>query len=111
LDNHEGLCKIWTYIREKGALFSPSAEKALKVISEEHLRERVIEKYHSLQKALRSAGHFPSTRVSAVASTTASVQQLGEPGGPPPLTKGVRQSRQFGVSSVHLAILKLTLTE
>ncbi|KAG1724935.1 uncharacterized protein EDB91DRAFT_1087289 [Suillus paluster] len=46
-DNHEGLCKIWTYIREKGALFSLSAEKALKVISEEHLRERVIEKYHS----------------------------------------------------------------
>ncbi|KAG2126264.1 uncharacterized protein EDB93DRAFT_1257639 [Suillus bovinus] len=100
-DNHEGLCKIWTYIHEKGALFSPSAEKALKVISEEHLRERVIEKYHSLQKALWPAGHIPSMRVSAVASATASAQRLGEPGDPPPLTKGVRQSRQLGKLEVR----------
>src|SRR6267154_477755 len=78
---------------------------AVRVISEEHLRERVINKYHSLQKTLRSAGHVHSTRVSAVASVGASAtQRLGEPGDPPPLTKGVRQSRQLGVSSVCLVI-------
>lgn len=100
LDNHENLSKIWIYIHEKGTLFSPSAEKALRVISEEHLHERVIKKYHSLQKSLRSTGHVPSTQVSPVVSVGASAtaQRLDEPGDPPPLMKGVRQSRQLGVS-------------
>jgi len=102
-DNHANILRIITYIRQHGATVCAGTGPALRDISDEDLRARVVKKYQDLQKNLRKAGRLsghPVVPLTAAASTVEDdpIGPSAQPVAITAISRSKLQSRARGVS-------------
>lgn len=109
-DNHANVLRIIAYMRQHGATVCAGSGPALRDISDEDLRARVVKKYQDLQKNLRKAGKLSRNLMAPLTAASDTVESA--PPGPEAeavivtvISRSKLQSRARGVSHLDCQML------